>query len=125
MLADQPDLVTILAMGDQGAVRSDEDEQCAIYLRNLLEGRQPDPAAVRSLILTGGATQKFFDDTQPQYHPQDVELALQFSQYPFAMKVNRENSRPVARKVVPLILSLSKDPPTTGKGQDEGRLERG
>ena len=99
VLADQPELVTILAMGDQGAVRSDEDEQCAIYLRNLLEGRQPDPAAVRSLILTGGATQKFFDDTQPQYHPQDVELALQFSQYPFAMRVNRENSRPVARKV--------------------------
>ena len=97
VLADSPDLVTILAMGDQGAVRADEDEQCGIYLRNLLEGRRPDPEAVRSLIMTGGATQKFFDDSQPQFHPQDVELALQFSKDPFAMRVNRENGRPVAR----------------------------
>ena len=96
---DNPELVTILAMGDQGAVRSDEDEQCALYLRNLLEGREPDPAAVRQLIMAGGATEKFFDPAQPQYHPQDVELALQISKYPFAMRVGRENGRPVARKV--------------------------
>ena len=99
VLQDAPDLVTILAMGDQGVVRADEDEQCGIYLRNLLEGRRPDPEAVRSLIMTGGATQKFFDETQPQFHPNDVELALQFSKYPFAMRVSRENGRPVARKV--------------------------
>lgn len=101
VLADGPELVTILAMGDQGAVRADEDEQCGIYLRNLLEGRRPDPEAVRSLIMTGGATQKFFDESQPQYHPQDVELALQFSRYDFAMKVSREKGRPVARKHFP------------------------
>ena len=99
VLQDAPNLVTILAMGDQGVVRADEDEQCGIYLRNLLEGRRPDPEAVRSLIMTGGATQKFFDDSQPQYHPQDVELALQFSRYDFAMRVSRENGRPVARLV--------------------------
>ena len=96
---DNPELVTILAMGDQGVIRSDEDEQCALYLRNLLEGREPDPAAVRQLILAGGATEKFFDPAQPQYHPQDVELALQISKYPFAMRVGREKGRPVARKV--------------------------
>lgn len=94
-----PDVLSIIAMGDQGRVRSDEDEQCGIYLRNLLEGRRPDPEAVRSLIMTGGATQKFFDETQPQFHPQDVELALQLSKYPFAMRVSRENGRPVARRV--------------------------
>jgi 2-phosphosulfolactate phosphatase len=98
VLKDNPSLVSIIAMGDQGRVRSDEDEQCALYLRNLLEGRQPDPEAVRTLIMAGGATQKFFDDSQPQYHPKDVELALQVSKYPFAMKVTRENGLPVARK---------------------------
>lgn len=99
VLRDNPELVTIVAMGDQGLVRSDEDEHCALYLRNLLEGRQPDTDALRRLILAGGATQKFFDPAQPQYHPQDVELALQFSKYPFAMRVSREQGRPVARKV--------------------------
>lgn len=99
VLQDNPQLVTIVAMGDQAVIRSDEDEHCALYLRNLLEGRQPDPEALRQLILAGGATQKFFDPAQPQYHPQDVELALQFSKYPFAMRVSREQGRPVARKV--------------------------
>ena len=98
-LRDKPELVTIVAMGDQGVVRADEDEHCGIYLRNLLEGRRPDPDALRCLIMAGGATQKFFDDSQPQYHPQDVELALQVNKYPYAMKVSRVEGRPVARKV--------------------------
>ena len=98
VLQDAPELVTIVAMGDQGVARADEDEHCGIYLRNLLEGRRPDPEALRSLIMTGGATQKFFDDRQPQFHPRDAELALEVSKYPYAMKVSRENGRPVARK---------------------------
>jgi 2-phosphosulfolactate phosphatase len=98
VLRDTPPMVWIIAMGDRGRLRSDEDEHCALYLRNLLEGRHPDPGAVRSLVMAGGDTQKFFDESQPQYHPRDVELALQVSRYPFAMKVTRENGLPVARK---------------------------
>ncbi|HLF04788.1 MAG TPA: 2-phosphosulfolactate phosphatase, partial [Dehalococcoidia bacterium] len=98
ILADNPPLVSIIAMGDQGRVRSDEDEQFGLYLRNRLEGRLPDAAAVRSLIMTGGATQKFFDPQQPQYHPKDVELALQVDRFPFAMKVSRERGLLVARR---------------------------
>jgi len=94
----EPALVSIIAMGDQGRVRSDEDEQCALYLRNLLEGRRPPPSAIKRLILTGGATQKFFDDSQPQYHPKDVELALLINRYPFAMRITREDGLLVARK---------------------------
>lgn len=97
VLLEGPELVSIIAMGDRGTFRSDEDEQCALYLRNLLEGRTPDPAAVRSLVMEGGETQKFFDCAQPQYHPQDVELALQLNRFPFAMRVAREDGLLVAR----------------------------
>ena len=96
-----PDVLSIIAMGDQGRVRSDEDEQCGIYLRNIMEGRKPDFEAVKSLIMTGGATQKFFDEQQPQFHPQDVDLALQVDRYPFAMSITREDGLLVARKVQP------------------------
>ena len=95
-----PTQVTILAMGDQGVNRSDEDEHCALYLRNRLEGRHPDPESLRKLILAGGATQKFFDDAQPQYHPRDVALALAVDRYDFAMRVTREyDGLLVARQV--------------------------
>ncbi len=97
---DNAPLVSIIAMGDRGTFRSDEDEQCALYLRNLLEGRVPEAEAVRSLVMEGGQTQKFFDDAQTQYHPQDVELALQLNRFPFAMKTTKEDGLLVARKQV-------------------------
>ena len=100
ILREDPPLVNIIAMGDRARYRSDEDEQCGLYLRNLLEGRRPDAGAVRSLVLEGGQTQKFFDQSQPQYHPQDVELALQLNRFPFAMKISREDGLLVARKEV-------------------------
>ena len=95
---EKPELVSIIAMGDQGVNRADEDEHCGIYLRNILEDRKPDFGAVKALILAGGATQKFFDPKQPQYHPEDVDLALDVSRYNFAMKVTREQGLLVARK---------------------------
>lgn len=97
---DNPAIVSILAMGDQGRTRADEDEHCGIYLRNLLEGRRPDVPSLQNLIMLGGATQKFFDPAQPQFHPEDVPLALEVSKYPFAMKIHREDGLLVARKEV-------------------------
>ena len=99
ILRDQPSVVSIIGMGNQGRSRADEDEHCALYLRNLLEGRNPDQDAVRALVMAGGDTQKFFDESKPQYHPKDVELALQISKYHFAMKVTREDGLLVARKL--------------------------
>ena len=93
-----PELVSIIAMGDRGENRSDEDEQCALYFRNLLEGRKPSEEAVRSVVMDGGQTQKFFDPAQSQYHPEDVELALQLNRYPFAMRIATEDGLLVARK---------------------------
>ena len=99
VLRAAPLLVYIIAMGQQGRVRTDEDEQCGLYLRNLLEGRHPDPQAVRSLVMSGGSLLQFQDERQPQYHPKDPELALQLNKYSFAMKVTREDGLLVARRV--------------------------
>ncbi len=98
VLEDDPAVVSIIAMGSHGRARSDEDEQCALYLRNLLEGRQPDTAAVCSLIRSCGDAERFYNPARPECPPQDLELALEVSKYPFAMKVTRENGLPVARR---------------------------
>ena len=92
-----PERVSIVAMGNQGLLRTDEDEQCGLYLRNLLEGRRPDPDAVRSLVLTGSDSQKFSDPSQPQYHPADRDRALQIDSCDFAIAVEREEGLLVAR----------------------------
>ena len=101
ILRDAPDLVTIVAMGAEARARADEDEQCALYIRNLLQRRQPDPDAVRDLVLAGAEAQKYADPNQPQFHPQDRDLALQIDRVPFAIAVAREDGLLVARRKDP------------------------
>lgn len=98
ILLDKPELVTIVAMGLEARVHADEDEQCALYMRNLLQGRKPEQNAVRELVLAGAEAQKYADPAQPQYHPEDRDMALQIDSVDFAIKVGRENGLLVARR---------------------------
>lgn len=98
ILRSQPPVVTLVAMGASGLVRTDEDELCALYLRNLLQGRTPDPGCLRRLILAGAAAQQYGDPAQPHFHAQDREIALQVDRFDFAIAVSREDGRLVARK---------------------------
>ena len=66
ILASAPRLVSIVAMGYAARWRSDEDEQCALFLRNLLQGRRPDHDAVQKLVLVGQEAQKYGDSSQPR-----------------------------------------------------------
>ena len=93
-----PDVVTIVAMGSEGKVRTDEDEQCALFLRNLLQGREPDHDSVRNLVLSGYESQKYDDPSQPHFRPEDKDLALRINAFTFAIKVNRESGLLVARR---------------------------
>ena len=102
ILATAPPLITIVAMGNAARWRSDEDEQCALYLRNLLQGRRPDPEAVQKLVRVGQEAQKYDDPSQPHFHPRDREMALHIDRYPFAIRVQREDSLLVARPHRPL-----------------------
>lgn len=94
---NSPDLVTIVAMGAEAKVQADEDEQCALYMRNLFQRRTPDHDSVRSLILAGEESQKYGDPGRPHFNPKDREIALQIDTIPFAIKINRENGLLVAR----------------------------
>ena len=94
----QPDLVTIVAMGSEGRIKADEDEQCALFLKNLYQGRRPDHDAVRTLVLAGEESQKYNDATNPHFPPKDREMALDIDSHDFAIRVEREDSLLVARR---------------------------
>ncbi len=98
ILRDRPAQVTIVAMGWNARVRTDEDELCALYLRNLLQGRRPDPEAVRKLVLASGEAAKFGDPKQPHFHREDLEIALEINKYNFAIRVVTEDGFLVARR---------------------------
>jgi 2-phosphosulfolactate phosphatase len=97
ILRDDPPLVTIVAMGWNANVRTDEDELCALYLRNLLEGREPNPDALRQLVQASGQVAKFYDPDQPHFHAEDCEMSLDIDRFDFAIRVAREDDLLVAR----------------------------
>jgi 2-phosphosulfolactate phosphatase len=97
LLASGTERVTLVAMGNNAKVRTDEDELCALHLRNLLEGRPGDADAVRQVILAGGEIARFHDPRDP-HHPRDLDIALDFDRYDFAIRVIVEGGRPVARR---------------------------
>jgi len=96
VLTRNPSLVSLVAMGTNGAHRSDEDEQCALYMRNRLRNRRPDPAAVRSLVLSAHDSAKFDDPKRPHFDPRDRDIALQIDSIPFAVRVRIEGDLLVA-----------------------------
>jgi len=98
------DQISLVAMGDNGVKRTDEDELCAIHLRNRLEERPSDPDAIRRLILAGGEVGRFRDPARPYLHPEDVDIALDIDGYDFAVRVNFENGQPVARMGRPAVV---------------------
>jgi 2-phosphosulfolactate phosphatase len=86
VLSGSPDKVSFVAMGDNGIKRTDEDELCAIHLRNRLEGRPGDSAAIRRLILAGGEVGRFHDPARHYLHREDVDIALDIDRYDFALR---------------------------------------
>ncbi len=85
-------------MGLDGARRSDEDELCAIHLRNLLQGRPGSLSGTRDVILAGPQIPAFHDPAKPHLHPADLDIALDIDRYDFAVLIAREDGRLVARK---------------------------
>ncbi|MBN9562544.1 MAG: 2-phosphosulfolactate phosphatase [Alphaproteobacteria bacterium] len=101
ILSGAPDRVTLVAMGNNAVVRTDEDEVCALHLRNLLEGRSGHPQAVRDLILAGGEIAHFHDPARPYMDPRDLDIALDIGRYDFAIRIKMEDRRPVAQIEIP------------------------
>ena len=101
LLVGSPARITLVAMGNNAVVRTDEDELCAVHLRNLLEGRSGDAQALRRVILAGGEIAHYHDPARPHLHPADLDMALDVDRYNFAIRVSLEEGLPVARKEIP------------------------
>src|SRR6267143_1803005 len=99
MLAALPDQITLIAMGDNGIDRTDEDEVCAIHLRNRLEGRGSDREAVSRLIMAGGEVSRFHDPARPYLYREDVEIGYRGRHQGAALVAGRRSDRHQIRRL--------------------------
>jgi len=92
--------VTIVAMGWAGKTRTDEDEICAMYMRNLLEHRKTDHKSIKNMILASSHSAKFDDADLPWYHYQDRDIALDIDSIDCPIMISSEKEILVARQAV-------------------------
>ena len=85
-------------MGSEGRVRTDEDEQCALFMRNLLLGVTPDHDSVRALVLVGQEARKYGNPATPHFPSEDRNMAVTIDSHNFAIKVTKDQGLLVAHK---------------------------
>jgi 2-phosphosulfolactate phosphatase len=94
----EPEVVSLVAMGNVGVEPNEEDESCAEYIEGLLEGGRPDFEAMRGRIRVSPSGAKFFDPSRPQFRAEDFRLALELDRFDFVLRVVRGEMLTVVRE---------------------------
>lgn len=85
-----PDVVSLVCMGYACEYPTDEDTLCAEWIKNELEGRCIDFAAMVEIIRNGSGA-RFFDLEKQSWSPQaDFELCLHLNRFDFVLKVENK-----------------------------------
>ena len=83
-LNKNPETVSIVPMGWEGKIETEEDALCADYLKALLENRTLDDLQERVDLLKQQEGAKFFDPSKPQF-PEDDFLVMYKGGYSLAV----------------------------------------
>ena len=93
------DNIYIVAMGNKGIEKTEEDEICALYIKSLLENKPIEKKHVIDSIMKSESAKQFNDITQPQFHPKDLDYALKIDSEKFAMEITSKNKLLILKKI--------------------------
>jgi 2-phosphosulfolactate phosphatase len=94
-----PETVSLVCMGYACEFPTDEDTLCAEYIRNVLKGLPNDFGKMKEIIGKGSG-KRFFDAEKQEWAPrEDFELCLDLNRFSFVLKVERENSHNILRRI--------------------------
>ncbi len=89
IVATQPKLVTLIAMGSRAKEKAPEDEACADCIEALLTGKPYDPVAALKAVLFQPTAQKFILGTKPYLPREDPAFCLQRDLFDFVLMANK------------------------------------
>lgn len=94
-----PDFVSLVAMGWEER-RTEEDELCAQYLKDLLEGKEDCKINEKTSDLRYYEGKKFFDEAQQEAFPKDDFFdCIQTNIFDFVIKVEKKDDLMICQKV--------------------------
>jgi 2-phosphosulfolactate phosphatase len=84
---ENQDVVSLVAMGWGGNVKSSEDEYLAEYIETKLKGGEPDFEAMKVAVREHTEGAKFFDKTQSTFVEGDFHAAMELNRFDFCLKL--------------------------------------
>ncbi len=98
-MAPPPEVVSLVAMGDDGLVVTPDDEGCADYIEHLLTGQPYEHTAKLQAIIQHESCQRFLRGAQDHFPPEDPVCCLQRDLFDFVLVAREENGHLVARRL--------------------------
>ena len=86
-----PSQVSLVAMGEAGLHPADEDELCAGYIADVLNGRPVDFRSIVEKLREGGG-RRLLDPANSEWSPpRDFELCLDLNRFAFVLQMERDD----------------------------------
>jgi len=94
-----PEVVSLVCMGNAGVRPAAEDELCAEYIKSLLEGAELPEFAQRVEDLQKYGGEHFFDENRQDIYPkEDFFLCVQYDKFPFVIRVEKDEIGYITRR---------------------------
>ena len=84
---EDPEVVSLVAMGWGGQAKALEDECLAEYIETKLRGGEPDFETMKAMIRENPEGAKFFDKTQKTFVEGDFHAAMELNRFDFCLKL--------------------------------------
>ena len=100
IMEKQPEVVSLVCMGNAGVAPALEDELCAEYIKSILEGNEMQDIENRAAALqyTGGS--HFFDKERQEIYPEeDFWMCVKCNRFPFVIQIERDEKGFVAKRI--------------------------
>jgi 2-phosphosulfolactate phosphatase len=81
-----PDVVSLVCMGDAGFHQTDEDTLCAEYIQDMLQGKGTDFTKIIEHLRGYETAQKFFDPEKDWAPERDFELCMALNRFDFVLR---------------------------------------
>lgn len=101
IFARNPEIVTLVAMGERALAICPEDEACADYMEHLLTGKPYDSVMALEKVLFHPSAQKFLRGTKSYLPKEDPVFCLQRDMFDFVVRAVKKGEEMAAFRLLP------------------------
>lgn len=99
IMEKQPEVISLVCMGNNGITPAAEDELCAEYIKSILDGEEMPDIEDRIADLQYHGGEHFFNkDTQDVFPEPDFWLCIKYNKFPFVIEIERDETGFLTKK---------------------------